>query len=447
MKLWSNRLSPARAIIIAIIIALLLPLGTVRVKAQTNASPIRHVVVVMMENHTFDNYFGTYPGANGIDGAPPIPEVKNGTGLLRPFSLGAATLPHDLCHSWDCAHMAYDNGKMDGFVYTARTNLTLGYYDDHQIADYWDYASRYVLMDNYYSSVMSSSLPNHIFLMEGQSEGVTGRPHSLILNATSIIDELEQKGITWSYYAQKYYSGWNPVSAFSTVLGNTTRQKNILDTALFGADIASGKLASVTWIMPRDNSVSEHLPQNVTNGEHWSVSIINSIMQSKFWNSTAIFLTWDDYGGWYDHVPPPQVDTYGYGFRVPCLIISPFARQGYIDHTQADHTSILKFIQTMYDLKPLSSRDAGANNLMEAFDFNAPARAPLMLPGSYVADDYPLELKSLVSASTTPQHVSTSLGAPTPSGLGPFAGRGDFLVSAVLAITSALTVLLLRRRR
>src|SRR5207249_9694384 len=123
------------------------------------------------------------------------------------------------------------------------------------------------------------------------------------------------------------------------------------------------------------------------------VSIVNSIMKSDYWNSTAIFLVWDDWGGWYDHVPPPQVDKFGYGFRVPLLVISPYAKLGFIDHTLNDHTSILKFIETVFDLSPLTQRDASANNLTEAFDFSQSAREPLILPGKYVPNHYPLEIQ------------------------------------------------------
>jgi phospholipase C len=124
-------------------------------------------------------------------------------------------------------------------------------------------------------------------------------------------------------------------------------------------------------------------------------------MQSPYWNSTAILLTWDDYGGWYDHVPPPQVDAYGYGFRVPCLIISPYARQGFIDHTVADHTSMLKFIESVYGLPPLAQRESAASNLFEAFDFSQSPRPPLVLPGAFVPDHYPLTSVSGTASSTT----------------------------------------------
>lgn len=440
----SGCLDLRRVLVLVTVLSLLFGFGLPQVDAQTGKNPIQHVVVLMKENHTFDNYFGTYPGANGIGGANILPLKPNQSGLFRPFALKSAVVPQNLCHGPECARASYDNGRMDGFVYSAGSNLTMGYFDYHQIPYYWDYSSQYVLMDNYYSSFLGASLPNHIYLMEGQSEGVTTNLRQFTLNASNIVDGLEANHVSWSYYAQQYISGWNPVSAFASVRNHTEWQKNILDTNFFTQDIKGGRLANVTWIMPRDDQVSEHPPQNVTSGQGWTVSIINSIMESKFWNSTAIFLTWDDYGGWYDHVPPPQVDKYGYGFRVPCLIISPFARHGYIDHTQADHTSILKFIETLFDLKPLSTRDAQAANLYEAFNFDLLPRVPLILPGQFVPDHYPLQLKSGQPRTITTQSLSTTVAAVSPGVVAQPVSQRDVIATGVLAAVSVLILVFFR---
>jgi len=161
-------------------------------------------------------------------------------------------------------------------------------------------------------------------------------------------------------------------------------------------------LANVTWLMPPTQKLSEHPPYDPSIGEHWVVTAINQVMQSRYWSSTAIFLTWDDFGGWYDHVPPPpQVDEVGYGFRVPLIVISPHARHHFIDHTQADHASILKFIETIYGLAPLASRDARAADLLEAFDFSQRPRRPLLLPGRFTPDHYPPERAAVSSSIPT----------------------------------------------
>jgi phospholipase C len=410
----------------------LLSLAVVSPPAKADSSsgtnPIKHIVVIVEENHTFDNYFGTYPGANGLNGSVKVPRTPGELATVSPFHISGVTLENDPCHSWDCGHQAYDNGKMDGFIAAdGGSNLTMGYFDYHQIPYYWDYASQFVLLDNFYSSVMGASLPNHLYLIAGQSGGLTvsssgGKisfTSSLVYNDTfhftPIVDELNARNISWKYYAggSSYLNNWNPLPAFAEFRSNPSLMKNLADTSNFAASIRAGKLPEVSWLMPESDSESEHPPYNITLGEHDVVSEINTIMQSAYWNSTAIFVTFDDYGGWYDHVPPPQVDGYGYGFRVPCLVISPYARQGVIDHVQGDFTSILKFVETVYSLQPLSSRDSLANNMMEAFDFSQAPRSPLILPGAYVPEHYPLQLASNQTGTMSTTSVSSATGTST----------------------------------
>ena len=370
-------------------------------------SPIQHVVVMMQENHTFDNLFGHFPRVNGLSNTTTLPLKKGGDPVVRPFHLDNPSLPRDLCHADSCGYAAYDNGANDGFVYATGTNLTMGYYDSRDIPYYWDYASRYVLLDNYFTSVMGPSLPNHLYLIAGTSGGITTNT----LTAYSfkpIVDEIDAKQLSWRYYAggNNLANGWNPLPNFASVMRNSSRLRNILPNEQFFVDLNRNFLANVTWLMPPTQKLSEHPPYDPSIGEHWVVTTINQIMQSKYWSSTAIFLTWDDFGGWYDHVPPPQVDAFGYGFRVPLIVISPYARHHMIDHTQADHTSILKFIETNYGLAPLATRDASAADLLEAFDFSQRPRHPLLLPGRFIPDHYPLvrsaPLNSILTLTLTP---------------------------------------------
>ncbi|MDV3277846.1 MAG: hypothetical protein LYZ69_05195 [Nitrososphaerales archaeon] len=360
--------------------------------AGTNALPIKHTIVIMEENHSFDNYFGTYPGANGLGANIALPESSGSSNLVKPFHINGTTVSHDLCHGWECEHVAYHDGKMDGFVYASGSNLTMGYFDYHQIPYYWDYATRFVLLDNFYTSVMAPSMPNHLYLIAGQSGGLVRRVLNANFTFKTIVDELDQNHVSWKYYAGSHsqLNGWNPLPGFDSFKRNPSMIKNLAEPSQFYADLANNALADVTWIMPSSDQASEHPPYDISLGERNVVSLINAVMNSRYWDSTAIFLTWDESGGWYDHVPPPQVDQYGYGFRVPCLIISPFAKQGYVDHTQSDFTSILKFIETVYSLPALTDRDASANNLLEAFDFADGANTPLVLPGVYLPDVYPL---------------------------------------------------------
>jgi phospholipase C len=374
-------------------------------------SPIQHVVVIMQENHTFDNFFGRFPRANGLSNATALPLKKGGNPVVRPFHLDNPSLPRDICHADSCGYGAYDNGANDGFVYATGTNLTMGYYDSRDIPYYWDYASRFTLLDNYFSSVMGPSLPNHLYLIAGTSGGLTTNTLTTF-SFKPIVDEIDAKQLTWRYYAggNNIANGWNPLPNFASIMRDSSKLRNILPNEQFFVDLNRNLLANVTWLMPPTQKLSEHPPYDPSIGEHWVVTAINQIMQSKYWSSTAIFLTWDDFGGWYDHVPPPQVDGLGYGFRVPLIVISAYARHHMIDHTQADHTSILKFIETNYGLAPLAGRDAKAADLHEAFDFSQRPMHPLLLPGRFIPDHYPLvrsgPSNSFVTVTLTPSGAS-----------------------------------------
>ena len=378
--------------------------------------PIKHVVVIVKENHTFDNYFGTYPGANGLNTHIAIPVVNGTDKLVKPYHLYTTSPPANVCNGVNCSRIAYDKGKMDGFVYAENSDIPLGYFDSTDIPYYWDYASQFVLLDNYFTSVMGDSLPNHLYLLAGQSGAIyNDSPFEshVTVNIPTIADDLDAKHISWKYY-HGYFEPTQYIESFKA----QSKLANVVPEKQFLSDIANNALPSVVWINPAQ---SEHPPQDVKEGEKNTVSLVNEIMQSDYWNSTAIFITWDDWGGWYDHVPPPQVDKFGYGFRAPLLIISPYAKQGFVDHTLSDHTSILKFIETLFSLSPLAERDAKANDLMEAFDFSQSPVTPLILPGKYVADHYPLELQQTTS---TPESGQPSLSIATDKQVYEY---GDFL--------------------
>jgi phospholipase C len=460
---------------LGVFVVLLLFLSALPHSASASASvpPIKHVVVIVEENHTFDNYFGTYPGANGVTASEALPFVAGGPSTAKPHPLSGTTVPMGLCNSARCARTAYDNGKMDGFVIAAGTDLTMGYFDYHQIPYYWDYASQFVLMDNFFTSVMAPSLPNHLYLIAGQSGGMVDNSRLQRLNFTSstvgnstfyfrsVADELEASHVSWKYYAgdHLFLNNWNPLPAFASFRGNATMLMGLAESSQFLSDLAQHALPSVSWVMPGNDQSSEHPPYDITTGEKNVVSVVNAVMASSYWNSTAVFVTWDDWGGWYDHVPPPQVDHLGYGFRVPCLIISPYAREGFVDHTQADFTSILKFIETTYSLHSLTARDAAASDLMEAFDFSQKPHESFVLPGPFVSNRYPLTLlngtvyEAPSSNSTGPIIVTSTVSASSSSvtQLLPQATwllvGGVFLAAAVLVLTITLAQVIRNRPR
>ena len=328
------------------------------------------MVIVLQENHTFDNYFGTYPGGEGTLGKNIcIPQMKGSAKCVAPFH-DKNLSPVDLNHNWNAAHSDFDSGLMDGFVYSEGSNETMGYYARGDIPHYWNAADNYVLCDHYFTSVMSESAPNHIYLVAGNAGGLLDDRVPSLLSFPPIFEQLDQKGISWKVYG---FTKW--YESFEYVQQNSSAQKNFANAGSFVTDLSNGNLSQVSWVIGAPGG-DEHPPKNIQDGENSVANdIVNGIGTSGYWNSAAIFVTWDDYGGFYDHLAPPQVDQYGYGFRVPCLVISPFSKAGFIDSTVNDHTSILKFVENRFGLSPLSTRDAAANGLDEAFDFTKPPRS------------------------------------------------------------------------
>jgi kumamolisin len=346
-------------------------LSGMRAKPSIGAlSAVKNIVVLLQENHTFDCYFGTYPGADGTAGKNIcLPQTPGSANCVAPFH-NPNLAQFDMNHSYATAHKDYDGGKMDAFVYSEGHRETMGYYDQRDIPHYWKAAQQYVLCDRYFSSVMSQSGPNHLHLVAGTAGGIIDNKIPKTLNFSPIFEQLDKAGVSWKVYG---FTTW--VKSFAYVQKSPTAKAKFAAASQFSKDVKAGKLSQVSWIIGAPGG-SEHPPQNIQVGANSVANdIVNNLGTSRYWNSVAIFATFDDYGGFFDHVAPPQVDKFGYGFRVPCLVISPFAKAGFIDSVVNDHTSILKFIEARYGLSPLSTRDAAANNMTEAFDFTKPARA------------------------------------------------------------------------
>ncbi len=365
------------------------------------ANPIQHIVVIMQENHSFDNYFGTYPGAEGIkpDTCVPVdPADGSAAQCVKPFPLGNQPIV-DLDHSHDTALAQFNDGKMNGFVnaLTLRGQdgkLALGYYNDKDIPYYWNLADNYVLFDRMFSSTLDGSFLNHVYWVSAQplpSGGTTQFSQDI----PTIFDRLDQKGLSWKFYVESYDPNinirtqsqvelsnpnrlsqviWVPLLVMDRYLDDPKLSSHIVDLSEYYTDLENGTLPDVAYIVP--SGASEHPPGSLQSGQRFVRGLIQALMRSDSWSTSAFFLAYDDWGGWYDHVVPPQVDDYGFGFRVPALLISPYARKGFIDHTQYDFTSMLKFIEYNWDLAPLATRDTQANNMTPAFDFSSPPRAP-----------------------------------------------------------------------
>jgi phospholipase C len=361
---------------------------------------IKHTVFIICENHTFDNYFGTFPGTDGVSKGQLSTGEWTALSTMPDADQGAY-----LCNGWDCSLQAMDAGKMDKFdmisggTLDAYTQAT-----QQEIPNYWAYARQFTLADHYFTSVHGPSLPNHLFAIGAQSGGTIdngGNPGpgvecdgsswgtvtlidangnrsqgSRCFHFKTLPDALEEAGIPWKYYAE----GGGFASLIGSIRNSDLWTKNVMTPDQFLADAKSGHLPAVSWLLP-PGEYSEHPPASMCEGENWTVNVLNTLMQVPDWNSTAVFVTWDDFGGYYDHVAPPQVDQFGLGPRVPLLIVSPYAKAGYVSHTVYDHTSILKFIETRYGLPALTSRDAAASNMLDSFDFTKAPQGPMVLQG------------------------------------------------------------------
>src|ERR1022692_1755099 len=323
-------------------------------------------------------------------------------------------MPNDICHDWACLLAMMDYGRMDHFDLdrTCTQDGRLYCYSQMTQADipnYFALAQNFTLGDNMFSSLHGTTFPNHVYTIAASSAGFIGQAHlpsnfalhevgcSADQTSTAqVIDEhgnisnqypcvdiqtlgdsLNTAGISWSEYAPSHVI-YNAYIAINHYYNNPTLwAQHMFPYTQFSSYALAGKLPAVVWLA--GNNESEHPPFSTCDGENWTVEQINAIMQGPDWNSTAIFLTWDDPGGFYDHVAPPYEDQFGLGPRVPLLIISPYAKAGYISHTQYEASSVLKFIEERWGIQPLTERDANANDLMDSFDFTQTPLSPLVL--------------------------------------------------------------------
>jgi phospholipase C len=374
--------------------------------------PIKHVVFLIKENRTFDNLFGTFPGADGTS-------MGMDDGVPRPLVRGTDQRTNeDLPHCYNCALAAWDGGKMDGFNQSASADRW-AYTQLHkgQLPNYWHWARGNVLFDNFFASAQGPSFPNHLYSIAAQSGGAHDNPRRTPalthgsntfgcdappLQKVEVFDseghskwvrpcfDFETEGdllnrahIPWAYYAatetQKGYI-WSAYSAIRRYREHPEHwQRHMFPVDDVIRDIRADRLPPVTWITPRFE-LSDHPEYNFCYGENWTTKVINAIMESPMWKDTAIFLTWDDYGGFYDHVPPPQVDDFGFGIRVPMIVISPYAKDGKVSHELGEFSSVLRFIEDNWGLTQLTHRDRRATPMLSAFDFRQDPRPPDPLP-------------------------------------------------------------------
>lgn len=349
------------------------PIGPAPASAAGDAPAISHILVLMQENHSFDNYFGTFPGADG----PPEGLTVEG---VAPFHF-PSMFTADPGHSASTVSAAMNGGRMDRFVSAERTRDTMGYFDSRDIPNYWEYARRFTLADRFFSSFAGPTLPNHLFLVAGQSPNVSRnipRPPGQGFGFTSLADELESAGISWKCYVGARnplsFGAMNPLAGFASLRDLPDRFASI--ASLFH-DLQSGSLPSVAWVFP-SNEDSEHPPLDVRVGMWYVTAVANALMKSPYWSDSVMIVTWDEYGGFFDHVAPPVRNGVTLGPRVPALIISPWVRPGFVDHATYDFSSILRFVEERFGLPPLTAWDRDAASLGQAMD-SEPHAEPLII--------------------------------------------------------------------
>jgi phospholipase C len=401
------------------------------------ADAIEHVVFIVKENRTFNHYFGAYPGAEGSTTG----KLFDGTTI----DLKAApdVQPHDITHGFHSALYSINGGEMNGFNIIGSGEDLSGYtiHSRETLPNYWAYADRFVLADNFFTSMFGPTFPEHLYTVAAQAYGIVDNktnadtegsycgdpqeytqrfrdnlnrpeirlimdlemrlaediPDNLVrlaqyweeirtcIDIPVLPDQLEQAGISWKYYALP--DKWmNALQAIDHVYNGPMWQK-VVDPDTFVQDARRNRLPAVSWLIPPEG-LNEHpgAGQSVCAGENWTVQQINAVMESKAWESTVIVLVWDDFGGFYDAVAPPHIDIMGLGPRTPALIISPWTVRGdnpeggSIDSTEYEFSSVLKFIEEIHGLEPMTDRDANANSIAGALDFTQePNLEPLVL--------------------------------------------------------------------
>ncbi|CAN5719361.1 N/A [soil metagenome] len=384
--------------------------------------PVEKVVILIKENRTFDNLFGRFPGAEGAT------HGKLHTGERVPLKRGPDVYPHDIAHNFFRGLISINGGRMNGFDLIPGNQDLLGYTQYHRqdIPAYWSYARHFLLGDRMFASMYGPTPPEHMYLVAASSGRIVShleRPERTVpkycdsptatfdrlrehpniqrwernvelrklkallekvpacVKFHSIFPSLEERGVSWRYYAKRdQYQ--NIATAFDEIR-NTDRWQNVVNPKEFLTDARAGTLADVSYLIP-PRIYSEHpfggkAPTSMCVAENWTVRYLNALMKGPDWEHTAVFIVWDDYGGLYDHLRPPMIDDLGLGIRVPLLVISPWVKAQHISHSTYEFSSLLAFIERLYGIEPLTERDAAANDLWDAFDFEQKNPVPPLI--------------------------------------------------------------------
>ncbi len=360
---------------------------------RASLSPVRHVFFVIKENHAFENYFGTFPGAIGFPPTGIFPARFGSNATVQPFALTdsrAGSLPND--RASNLADL--NGGKNDLFVAQAAAlgfpypQDAVGYYTAAQIPSYFAYAQSYALADDFFSGVLGPTLPNRLFDL-----GLTGvnwtsnnLPPPAVTSGTTVLDQLSDAGLGWDYYYSGPSAGLAPL-LFPSISKNPCMLAHILPIRTLGTQLQGSDPPSVAYVDPSHDPVySEHPPQNITLGQDWTVAVVNQILSSPVGGSSVILVFFDENGGFWDPVVPPMHLPLGDGFRVPLLVVSPWTPRGLLVHVPLDPASLLQFVENNWNLPYLTPRIANASSISSFFDFSVSPRTPLILSTSVSLD-------------------------------------------------------------
>jgi phospholipase C len=361
-------------------------------RAGTDTIPqVKHIVVLMMENHSYDNHLGMLgrAGADGFtlgsDGRPTAVNPYADGRLQHAFRMPTTCqLSGHPSQAWADSHTQLDGGKLDGFVKSRSGPVSMGYWERADLPFYYSMASVFPIADRYFCSVLGQTFPNRRYLMAATSMGMINDtvpdPFGYPKNGT-IFDRLHNAGVTW----RDYFSTLPTLGLFPRLL--VKYPGHLATVSHFFSDAKAGRLPGFSLVEPNFGSQSEEDPQNIALGEQFAARVVNAVMQGPGWKNTLLIWTFDEHGGYYDHVvPPPAIapDNIAprgpaftgfrqYGFRVPCAVISPWARPGYVSHQVFDHTSICALVEAKWNLPAMTYRDANARNMLDMVDLSRPS--------------------------------------------------------------------------